>query len=147
MLKQQIDQDLKKALLSGDKIRTEVLRGLKSAILYREVADGARESGLSEDVLLTVLAKESKKRDESAGMYAQAGVQERADTELAEKAIIDGYLPAKLSDQELEELVDEAIKELGDGAQMGPVMSKVRARAGANADGAKIASFVKSKLG
>lgn len=147
MLKQQIDQDLKKALLSGDKNRTEVLRGLKSAILYREVADNARDSGLPEDVLLSVLAKESKKRDESAGMYAQAGAQDRADAELAEKAIIDSYLPAQLGNEELEKLVDEVMQELGGDAQMGQIISKVRTRAGANADGAKIAAFVKSKLG
>lgn len=147
MLKQKIDQDLKRALLSGDKKRAEVLRGLKSAILYREVADNARQTGLSEDVLLAVLAKESKKRDESASLYAKAGVKDRADTELAEKAIIDSYLPAQLSDKELESLVDKMIEELGKDAQMGLVISKVRARAGANSNGAKIAAFVKSKLG
>ncbi|HWZ65403.1 MAG TPA: GatB/YqeY domain-containing protein [Patescibacteria group bacterium] len=148
MLKQLLDQDLKKSLLSGDKERTEVLRGLKSAILYREVADNARDTGLSEDIMLAVTAKESSKRADSAAIYKQAGAEDRAAKELSEKAIIDEYLPAQLGDAELEKLVTEAVEEFGnDATKMGAIIAKVRAGAGPNADGSKIATLVKSKLG
>lgn len=146
MLKVQIEQDLKTAMLAKDKQRVEVLRGLKSAILYEEVAKKARDTGLDEAAVLAVLAREAKRRDESARLYADAGEQARADAELAEKQIIDGYLPAQMSDEELEKIVDETIAKLGDAAQMGQVIGAVKQAAGQSADGARIASIVKSRL-
>src|SRR5215469_9173473 len=109
MLRQQIEQDLKTALLAGDKERALTLRSLKSAILYVEVAKGARETGLPEDELIAILSKEAKKRQESADLYKQGGSEDRAAKELAEKTIIEGYLPKQLSDDELLALVDKAI--------------------------------------
>src|SRR6185369_11783185 len=98
MLKVRIDQDLKTALLAGDKTLATTLRGLKSAILYVEVAKGVRDEGLSDEEIVTLLAKEAKKRQESADLYVQGGSQERADAELAEKKAIEVYLPQQLSD-------------------------------------------------
>ena len=65
-VKQQIDQDLKTAMLGGDKTLTMTLRGLKSSILNAEIEQGKRESGLSDDESINVLSKEAKKRQESA---------------------------------------------------------------------------------
>jgi uncharacterized protein YqeY len=71
--KQQIDADLKTAMLAGDKTLVTTLRGLKSAILYVEVAENAREKGLPEDAVVAILQKEAKKRQESADLYLQGG--------------------------------------------------------------------------
>jgi len=148
-LEQRLEQDIKTALLAGDKQRVSALRGLKSVLLNVKVATGKRESGLSDEEVLPVLSKEAKKRQESADLYVQGGNQERADAELAEKKIIEEYLPAQLSEAEVAQLVDEAITETGAEGQaaMGKVIGAVRAKAGATADGGLIARVVKERLG
>lgn len=148
MLKQKIADDLKQAMLSGDKDKVELLGMLKSAILYKEVADGTREEGLSEDKIIDVLSKEAKKRSEAAQMYIAAGDKERASKELAEKELIDIYLPEQMSDEDLEKLVDEVIEQVNpDGLKdMGKVIGGVKSKAGNLAEGSKIASLVKQKL-
>lgn len=149
MIKQQLEQDIKTALLSGDKDRATTLRGLKSAILYAEVAAGARDKGLPEEEVIAVFAKEAKKRQESADLYIQGGDQKRADAELAERAIIETYLPAQLSDEELGAIVDDAIAKLGEAPSpqlMGKVIAEVKNQAKATADGARIAQAVKQRL-
>lgn len=145
-LKQTLDADIKTALLAGKKTEAEVLKSLKSAVLYEEVALKLREQGLSDEQIITVFSRESKKRGETAELYKKAGETERANTETAEKAIIDSYLPKQLDDAALQAIVDEAVKAAGDNAQVGPVIGAVRAKAGANADGGRIAAMVKAKL-
>lgn len=149
MLEQKIEDDIKTALLAGESQKVTTLRGLKSALLNLKVAEGKRDSGLEDDEVLAVLAKESKKRQESAELYKQGGDSEREQAELAEKAIIDEYLPAKLSEEEVTALVEEAIAASGaSGPQaMGQVIGVVRGKAGASADGAMIARITKEKLG
>ena len=148
MLKQQLEQDIKSALLSGDKARATTLRGLKSAILYVEVAQGSRENGLSDEDIITVFAKEAKKRQDSADLYVKGGSQERADQELAEKAIIEGYLPKQLTDEELTAVVDAVVAELGLSSPqaMGQVIGAVKSRTEGKADGSRIARLVKERL-
>lgn len=148
MLKQRIDQDVKKALLEGNKVLATTLRGLKSAILYAEVAKGAREQGLSDEEIIQLFAKEAKKRQESADLYKQGGNMEKAEAELTEKTVIEGYLPQQLSDEDLESIIDGAIKTVGaSGPQaMGQVIAAVKQQVGAQADGARIAKMVKERL-
>lgn len=147
-IKEQINQDLKSALLAGDKTKATILRGLKAAILNLEVEKSAREQGLDEDVIVALMAKEAKKRQESADLYQKGNRAELAQAELHEKAIIQAYLPAQLSDQELARLVDEAIQKLGleDAKAMGQVIGAVKATAGSQADGGRIAAAVKARL-
>lgn len=146
MLKERLTQDIKKALLSGDKATAEVLKSLKSAILYEEVALKMRTEGLPDDKIQTVLAREAKKRTDAADMYAKAGVPERAAAERSEKEIIERYLPKQLSDQDLANVVEAAVSELGPHAQIGQVIGIVKAKVGTAADGARIAAAVKAKL-
>lgn len=149
MLKQQLQDDVKAAMLAGDALRVETLRGLKSVILYAEVAAKKREGdGISDEEIVTLFAKESKKRTESAELYVKGGAQEKADKELAEKAIIDAYLPEQLSEADLAKLIDEVIAEQGaEGMQaMGRVIGAVKAKAGNSADGALVAKLVKERL-
>ncbi|HEX9153236.1 MAG TPA: GatB/YqeY domain-containing protein [Candidatus Saccharimonadales bacterium] len=148
MLKQRIEQDLKKALLAGDKGRAMTLRSLKSVILYAEVAQGIREEGLDDDAIVILLSKEAKKRQESADFFVKGGSEDRAATELAEKKTIEEYLPKQLSDVELISIVDTVIAELGvSGPQsMGQVIGQVKQKTGGQADGSRIAQTVKQRL-
>ncbi len=149
MIQDRITQDLKKALLEGDKATATVLRGLKSAIGYAEVEQGSREQGLSDDEVIRVLQKEAKKRQDSADLYKKAGDEDRAAAELKEKEVIEKYLPEQLSEEEVVQQVDAVIAELGvtDQKAMGQVIGDVKARVGARADGAVIARIVKERLG
>lgn len=148
MIADQLDRDLKTALLSKDTLRTTVIRSLKSAVLYAEVAAKKRDTGLSDDEIITVFQKEAKKRLESAEAYKQAGSAERAEQELAEYEIISVYLPEQLSEAEVAAIVDEVISsfESPTMAQMGQVIGAVKQKTGSNADGALIARLVKERL-
>jgi uncharacterized protein YqeY len=147
-MQNQIDSDLKAAMLAGDKVKAEILRGLKSALQYEAVNIKSEDRSLSDDQAQKVLAKESKKRQETAEIYKKANEAERAEKELAEKAVIDNYLPKQLSDEEVEKLVMQEIEKSGASTQadMGRVIGAVKAQAGASADGAMIARIVKEKL-
>lgn len=147
-LKQRLQDDVKAAMLAGDSARLECLRGLKSVILYAEVATGKREEGLTDDEIMVLFAKEAKKRQETADLYVQGGSEDRADKELAEKAIIEEYLPAQLSSEELSAVIDKIISQVKPGGQqqMGQVIGQVKSQVGSSADGALIAKLVKEKL-
>lgn len=148
MLKQQIEQDLKQALLAGEKERAMTLRSIKSAILYAEVAQSARDEGLQDEAIIALLSKEAKKRQESADFYVKGGFQDRAAAELAEKAIIESYLPKQLSDDELAVIVDEVVAGLDVvGPQaMGQAIAQVKQKTAGQADGSRIAQVVKVRL-
>lgn len=149
MLEQRLEQDLKKSMLAGDAQRVMTLRNLKSAILNVKVATGKREAGLTDEEILPILSKEAKKRQESADFYVQGNSQDRADLELAEKVIIEEYLPQQLTAEAVAVIVDEVIASLGVSgpAAMGQVIGQVKAKTGASADGGLIAKIVKEKLG
>lgn len=146
--KERIDQDLKAAMIGGDKDRVSVLRAIKSAILYEEVAKGIRDSGLPEDDILRILNKEAKKRQESADLYTQGGNSEKADAELSEKKIIEQYLPAQLSEEDIIKLIDEVVGENGAISKetMGSTIAAVKQKSGGAADGAAVARLVKERL-
>ncbi len=150
MLKERIEQDLKTAMRAGDATQLSVLRSVKSAIIYAEVAKGVKGvgGGLDDEAVLQVAAKEAKKRQESADAYLRAGEQSRADAELEEKEIIEKYLPKALSEQEIVVLVDQVVAELGPvtSATMGRIIGEVKQRAGATANGAMIANLVKERM-
>lgn len=147
-MQEQIDKDLKEAMLAGEKAKAETLRGIKSALLNEAIAAGARDSGLSDEQIQKILARESKKRQEAADLYKQGGAAERAAKELAEKVIIDTYLPEQMSEDQVAKLVDEEIARLpgASAQQMGQIIGAVRGRAAGQADGALIARLVKEKL-
>lgn len=147
-LKQRLENDIKAALLGGDRFVVEVLRGLKSAILYEEVAKRRREEGLSEPEIEAVLAKQAKQRDESADLFEKGGNQQSADKERAEKKIILQYLPEPLSEAELRSEISSIITELGAaGPQgMGQVLGALRAKHGSRVNGADAARLTKELL-
>lgn len=147
-LKTTIDQDLKTALLAGDKDHATILRGLKSAILNEEIAKGVRESGLTDQDIVALLKREAKKRQESADLYKKAGETEREARELKEKAAISEYLPEEMSEEAIDKLIDEAIEQVGAAStqNMGQIIGFVKQRSNGQADGGKVAAMVKARI-
>ena len=147
-LKSQIENDLKAALLGGDRFRTDVLRNLKATILNEEVAQGKRDEGLDDAVIEQLIAREVKKRLDSASQYEAAGRGELADNEKAEITVLEEYLPEQLSEEDIKKVVDETIAALGvSGPQaMGQVIGAVKGKLGNTADGATVARLVKAAL-
>ena len=147
-MKATIEADIKTAMLAGEKERVTTLRGLKSSILYAEVAAGKRDEGLDEQTVTSLMQKEAKKRQESADLYIQGGNKERAESELTEKAIIEAYLPEQLSEDKVLELVKAEIAKIEDPTpqKMGQIIGAVKAASKGNADGAIIARLVKDQL-
>lgn len=147
-LKERITDEMKAALLGGDRFVGETLRNLKAAILNEEVATGKRETGLSDDEIEKVVARELKKRNESAKLYRENDRPELAEPEEKEAAVLQTFLPAQLSEEELSAIIDEKIAQLGASgpAAMGQVIGAVKQQAGSSADGALVARLVKEKL-
>jgi uncharacterized protein YqeY len=147
MLEDRLEQDIKTALLAGNSVKATTLRGLKAALLNVKVAEGKRDSGLSDAEVISVFAKQAKQRQESADLYKQGGNGEKAEAELTEKALIETYLPEQLS-EEIGKMIDEAIEQTGAAGpqDMGRVIGAVKARTGASADGSVIARLAKEKL-
>lgn len=147
-LKEQIQNDMKAALLGGDRFSGDVLRNLKAAILNEEVATGKRDEGLNDAEVEKVIAREVKKRNESAALYDQNERPELADNERKENEVLARYLPEQLSEDELREIVATKITELGvTGPQaMGQVIGAVKQQVGNSADGALLARIVKESL-
>ncbi len=151
-LKDQIRTDLKNSMKAKDTVRTGTLRMVLSALQAEEVA-GKEARTLTDDEVLKIIAKESKKRLEAAQVFDDAGRSELAQKERAEEEILSGYLPEQLSDDEVSALVDGAIAEVREQAgedpgmrQMGQVMKAATARAAGRADGARLSAVVKSRL-
>ncbi len=147
-LKQRITDDLKAALLGGNRFAGETLRGLKAAILNEEVAKGLREAGLDDAEIEKIVAKEVKKRNEAAALYDQNMRQDSAADERREAEILSVYLPKQLSEAELKTVVDAKVAELGatDAKMMGQVIAAVKQDVGNTADGATVAKLVKQAL-
>ena len=149
MLKATIDKDLKAAMLSGDKRLVEVLRGVKSAILYKEVADGKRDVGLSDEEIIGVLKKEQKSRRDAIALYEQANETARADEEKYQLTVIGTYTPEEMSEDDIRAVLSEVMTNLGieqaEAKDMGRIIGAIKAKA-SNADGALVAKIVKEQL-
>ena len=147
-LKQRIDDDLKAALLGGDRFAAQTLRGLKAAVLNEEVALGRREEGLNDEEVEKIIAKEVKKRKESVALYEQNDRPELAEDEKKEASILSVYLPQQLGEDEIKKIITDTISELGvSGPQaMGQVIGAVKSQVGNTADGATVARLVKEAL-
>ncbi len=147
-LKEQVNNDLKAALLGGNRFAGEVLRGLKATILNEEVAQNKRDEGLDDVVIQQLVAREVKKRNESATIYDEAGRPELAETERAEAKVLMTYLPLQLSDEEIILVITrlaQASGAIGPSA-MGQLIGAVKKELGNSADGATIARLVKNAL-
>lgn len=146
-LKATLRADLHTSMREHDAVRTATLRMALTAVTNEEVS-GTAARELSDDEVLKVLAKEAKKRREAAAEYVQADRPELAAKELAELVFLEAYLPAQLSDDELQSLVAQAISETGASGmpQLGLVMKAATALVAGRAEGGRVAAIVKSAL-
>ena len=145
-LKERITEDMKTAMRSGEKDRLAVIRLLQAAIKQREVD----ERITLDDVQVTsVLEKMIKQRKESVVAFEKGGRADLVDKENAEIAVLQPYLPAQLSDAELDALIAEAISSTGAASikDMGKVMGVVKAKAAGKADMGAVGARIKAKLG
>jgi uncharacterized protein YqeY len=150
-LKDRLQHDLTAAMRAHDEVARETLRMALAAIQKAEVA-GKEQVELDDDAIVGVLQTEVRKRTEAAEAYAAGGRADRADRERAEAAVLAAYLPAALTDSELEAIVAEEVAKAGaeglsGGKAMGAVVKAVRVRAGAGTEGGRIAAAVKAALG
>jgi uncharacterized protein len=151
-LKARLRADLTGAMKTQDKLRTATLRMLLAAIQTEEVS-GKEAKELSDEEILKVFARESRKRGEAAEIYTQNGRGELAANEHAEARIIDEYLPTPLTDAELADVVDTAMAQVAEAIgerpgmkQMGQVMKAATAIAAGKADGSRLSAAVKDRL-
>jgi len=145
-IEQQIRDDGRAALKAGDKRRREALSSFVAA-LKKERIDSRKEPTEADE--LTVLKRERKRRAEAIELYEQAGRKDLADQEKYEEALLQSYMPEELSDEALEELVDEGIAatEAVTPRDMGKVMGWLKPKVAGRADGKKLSDLVRAKLG
>jgi uncharacterized protein YqeY len=142
----QVQADAAGALRSGDRGRAQALRLVVSELQKADKDAAGAYAGTADE--LAVLRRERKRRLEAAEAYADAGRDDLAATERSEASLIEAYLPAELSDSELEALVGDAVAETGASSpqEMGRVMSLVMGRVDGRADGRRVSALVKEKL-
>ena len=146
MLKQQITDAMKAAMKGGDKPRLAVIRLILAAVKQREVDERIE---LDDAQVLAVLDKMVKQRRDSIKQYEDAGRDELAAAEAAEIKVIQEYLPAELSEAEIDEIISAAIAESGAESMrdMGKVMAIVKPKVQGRADVGRVSGLVKQKLG
>lgn len=145
-LKLKISADLKEAMKAKDKTRVGAIRMLLAAIQTEETEGTKHE--LTDDEVLKIIAREIKKRRESAEIYTQNNREDLAETELAEVAVLEDYQPEQLSDEEVAQLIDAAVAETGATSmkEMGQVMKLATEKAAGRADGKRLSTAVRERL-
>ncbi len=147
-IQSQLSDDLRTAMKARDTQARDTLRLLIAACKNRAVELGRGPQGeLSDDEVRALLTTERKRREEAAAGFEQGDRPERAAAERAEAALIAGYLPSQLDDDELASLVAEVVDEVGVDAGMGPLMKAAMARAGGRADGKRVNAAVRAAIG
>ncbi len=143
----QISADIKSAMLAREKVRLEALRGVKKEFIEAKTAKGANGE-LTDEVAMKILAKMVKQRKETAELYAAQNRPELAENELAEAAVIEGYLPKALSEEELTAELKKIIAEVGatSAKEMGRVMGVASKVLAGRADGKVISAKVRELL-
>lgn len=146
-LEQRLHDDLTASIRARDEVRSATLRMSLTAV-KNEAVSGTEARELSDADVVVVLGREAKKRRESATAYDDASRPELADRERAELAVLETYLPAQLSDDELAVLVADAVAETGAGSPqaMGSVMKVLTPRIAGRADGGRVAAAVRAAL-
>lgn len=141
----QMEDEIKEAMKARDNERRDALRLIVNALKNSEKE---LQRPLSDDEELQVLQRERKRRVEAAEAFRAGGREEQAESEERELAVLEEFMPAPLSDDEIEEIVDDAIAEVGatSMADLGRVMADVMPQIAGRADGSVVSQFVREKL-
>lgn len=146
-IEEKINESIKDSMKEKNRLRLDSLRAIKSAILIEKTKSGSKDQ-IEESVVLKILQKMVKQRNDSAKIYFEQNRKELAEIEVSQANIISEFLPTQLSESELSEMIDKVIKEVGAESMkdMGKVISKVNERVSGQAEGRVIAEIVKKKL-
>ena len=146
-IEEKINESIKDSMKEKNSLRLDSLRAIKSAILIEKTKSGSKDQ-IEESVVLKILQKMVKQRNDSAKIYLEQNRKELADVEASQANIISEFLPTQLSESELSEIIDKVIEEVGAESMkdMGKVISKVNERVSGQAEGRVIAEIVKKKL-
>ena len=146
-IEEKINESIKDSMKEKNSLRLDSLRAIKSAILIEKTKSGSKDQ-IEESVVLKILQKMVKQRNDSAKIYLEQNRKELADVEVSQANIISEFLPTQLSESELSEMIDKVIEEVGAESMkdMGKVISKVNERVSGQAEGRVIAEIVKKKL-
>lgn len=147
MLYQKIKDDLNKATINKDQLLVDVLRLMISEIRYEEIRLRGQGKELTDENIIGVLTKESKKRKESIEMFESAGRDDLVNREKSELELIQTYLPAQLSQDQIKQTIQQVIKKQGDQANFGSVMKETMSELKGQADGKIVSELVKQSLG
>ena len=146
-IEEKINESIKDSMKEKNRLRLDSLRAIKSAILIEKTKSGSKDQ-IEESVVLKILQKMVKQRNDSAKIYLEQNRKELADVETSQANIISEFLPTQLSESELSEMIEKVIEEVGAESMkdMGNVISKVNERVSGQAEGRVIAEIIKKKL-
>ena len=146
-IEEKINESIKDSMKEKNRLRLDSLRAIKSAILIEKTKSGSKDQ-IEESVVLKILQKMVKQRNDSAKIYLEQNRKELSEIEVSQANIISEFLPTQLSESELSEIIDKVIEEVGAESMkdMGKVISKVNERVSGQAEGRVIAEIVKKKL-
>ncbi len=148
MTKEDLQNELKKSMLAKDELRTSVLRLLLSALNYYEIQKGGAGYEATEEDVLSIIQQQVKQRKDSIEQFKAASRQELADKEQKELEILQKFLPEQMSEEEVKNVVQQTINELGASSirDMGKVMGALNTKLKGKADMGMVSSIVKEKL-
>ena len=148
MTKAELQNQLKESMLAKDEVRTSTIRLLLSAINYFEIQKGGAGYEASEEDVMQVIGNQAKQRRDSIEEYKKAQRQELVDKEQKELDILQSYLPEQMSEEEVKDIVDQTITEVGgSGMQdMGKIMGALGPKLKGKADMGLVSNIVKTKL-
>lgn len=148
MLKQQLKDELKQAMLAKDTTKTSVLRMVISAIGYYEIQKGGANYEATDEDVLAVIEKEAKQHKDSIEQFKNANREELVEKEEKELSILQKYLPEQLTEDEIKAFVAEAVSQTGatSAADMGKVMAALMPKVKGKADGSLVSKFVREAL-
>jgi len=146
-IENKINESIKDSMKSKDTLRLESLRAIKSAILLEKTKTGSKDQ-VDEEIILKILQKMVKQRNDSAKIYIEQERAELAEVEISQAKIISEFLPEQLSESELSEIIDSVIIDLNAESMkdMGKVIANVNLKVSGKAEGRVIAEMVKNKL-
>lgn len=148
MLKQQLRDELKQAMLAKDAEKTSVLRMVLSAVGYYETQKGGAGYEAADEDVLAVIQKEVKQRRDSIEQFKKGNRQDLADKESRELEILQGYMPEQMGEEEVKKLVTEAVRQTGASSpsDMGKVMGALMPKVKGKADGSLVSKIVQEEL-
>ena len=146
-IEEKINESIKDSMKEKNRLRLDSLRAIKSAILIEKTKSGSKDQ-IEESVVLKILQKMVKQRNDSAKIYLEQNRKELAEIEVSQANIISEFLPTQLSESELSEIIDKVIEEVGAESMkdMGKVIANVNVKVSGKAEGRVIAEMVKNKL-